>query len=91
MKHLTHTLIIASLCFISYAQGQTVYTTASGTKYHKKNCRFLKDSKKETQAKKAQNRGYKACKVCKPDLYDRSKTTRPLKQQTQDTICNKPL
>lgn len=45
---------------------QTVYTTKSGEKYHKENCRFLKYSKKAISLDRAKQLGYAACKVCKP-------------------------
>jgi len=45
---------------------QTVYTTKSGEKYHKENCRFLNYSKKAINIDKAKQLGYTACKVCKP-------------------------
>lgn len=71
---LTFTIIFAMLAPINVptvevqAKSTTVYTTCTGTKYHKKSCRTLKRSKvtyKTTKAKAKKN-GFGACKVCKP-------------------------
>ena len=43
-----------------------VYTTKTGTKYHADGCRSLKQSKIETTLQSAVDKGYEACKVCKP-------------------------
>ncbi|MFK7750884.1 MAG: hypothetical protein AB8B65_21015 [Kordia sp.] len=44
---------------------QTVYTTKSGSKYHKSSCKYLKDSRKEFTIKKAESLGFTACEICK--------------------------
>ena len=41
------------------------YVTASGTRYHKKGCRFLKSSSKSVDVAKAQA-NYSPCGVCRP-------------------------
>lgn len=57
---------------IEYVQAKTksttVYTTESGTKYHKSSCKTIKKSKSKTKTtvKEAKADGYSACKVCKP-------------------------
>lgn len=66
MKFVRLIFFIISVVFISNVSAQTVYTTKTGEKYHKSNCRYLKYSKKETTIKKAKTLGYEACKVCKP-------------------------
>jgi len=48
------------------AQGSIVYITKTGTKYHKSNCRYLKQSKIKISLKKASAAGLIACKICKP-------------------------
>lgn len=58
--------LFISIGFISQVSAQTVYTTKTGEKYHKDNCRFLKYSKTKTTIKKARSLGYLACKICKP-------------------------
>lgn len=45
---------------------QVVYTTNTGSKYHRDSCRYLSKSKIKTTKSKAQSSGYSACKVCKP-------------------------
>ncbi len=44
----------------------SVYTTRSGTKYHREGCRYLSKSKTATTVKDAKGRGLSPCKVCKP-------------------------
>ena len=45
---------------------ETVYVTASGERYHKKNCRHIKKSKTVTtvSVSEAKKDGYTACKTC---------------------------
>ncbi len=64
LKH--HILIIVITFFVVNIHAQKVYVTKTGEKYHKSNCRYLKQSKKEIKLKDAVNTGYEACKVCKP-------------------------
>lgn len=45
---------------------ETVYVTKTGTKYHKSTCRYVAKSKIAMPKTEAQNKGYKACSVCKP-------------------------
>ena len=46
-----------------------VYITESGTKYHKKSCRYAKNATK-VSLKKAVDLGYDPCKTCKPAILD---------------------
>lgn len=46
-----------------------VYVTESGTKYHKKSCRYAKHAYKIT-LEDAVDEGYKPCKKCKPPILD---------------------
>ncbi len=43
-----------------------VHITKTGTKYHKAGCRYLSKSDYTITLKEAKERGYDACKVCKP-------------------------
>ena len=43
-----------------------VYITATGTKYHKEDCQYLKYSKCKTFQEDAINSGYIPCSVCNP-------------------------
>lgn len=43
-----------------------VYITDTGEKYHRSNCYYLRDSKKEISLKWAEIKGYTPCKGCKP-------------------------
>jgi len=58
----THTVDVVAV----EAVQQVVYVTKTGKKYHKNNCRYLRQSKIKTTLSKAQESGYSACKVCKP-------------------------
>ena len=75
MRALRIFFIVFSIIFTNNLISQTVYTTKTGKKYHKENCRFLKYSKRETTIKKAKELGFKSCKVCKPAL-ENSKSTK---------------
>jgi hypothetical protein len=43
-----------------------VYVTKTGTKYHRKGCRYLTQSKTKVALAWAKSHGYKRCSVCKP-------------------------
>jgi len=45
---------------------QIVYVTRTGKKYHREGCRYLSASKIPMALKDAKERGYTACKVCRP-------------------------
>lgn len=44
----------------------TVYITATGSKYHTADCRYLSNSKIPISLKEAKARGYTPCSVCNP-------------------------
>ena len=44
----------------------TVYITETGEKYHRGDCRYLRQSKIAVSLKEAIQRGYGPCSVCKP-------------------------
>lgn len=49
------------------ARGTTyVYIANTGTKYHRKGCRYLAHSRKRVSLSWAKRHGYKPCKVCRP-------------------------
>ncbi|MFV9551431.1 hypothetical protein [Algibacter sp. PT7-4] len=66
MKSLKILLLFFSLAIANNAWAQKVYTTKTGEKYHKNNCRYLKYSKKAYTLQKAIQLGFAACSVCKP-------------------------
>lgn len=76
-------------CSVSNTEAQTVYTTKTGSKYHREDCRYLSHSKYPVALDKAQSRGYEACKVCKPPttvtdknpVIDKTKTVDPPKPE----------
>jgi hypothetical protein len=45
---------------------QTVFTTRTGKRYHRANCRYLARSKFPINLREAQRQGYTPCKVCRP-------------------------
>lgn len=47
-------------------ESTTVYITKSGKKYHRSSCSSLRNSKIPISLEDAQNKGYTACKNCKP-------------------------
>ena len=62
MKTIRLFLFTFAIVLTSNGIAQTVYTTKTGEKYHKSNCRYLKQSKKETTIKKAKAQGYQLVK-----------------------------
>jgi len=47
-------------------QENTVYITKTGHKYHRENCRYLRQSKIQTTKKQALAQGLTACSICRP-------------------------
>jgi hypothetical protein len=76
-------LSILVLCALSSAQGQTVYVTKTGKKYHLDGCQYLRLSKIETTLASAKQRGYEACLVCKPPTTDEN-TDKRTPPKTED-------
>ncbi|TVZ60044.1 hypothetical protein NA63_2592 [Flavobacteriaceae bacterium MAR_2010_105] len=66
MKAFKFAIIFILVTGFFKAYAQSVYTTKTGEKYHKENCRYLKNSKKEITLEKALALGYAACSLCKP-------------------------
>lgn len=66
MKALRTVLFMVVLAFSLNVSSQTVYTTKTGSKYHKTSCKYLKYPKKEITLEKAKRLGYTPCLVCKP-------------------------
>ncbi len=48
----------------SYPQGETVYVTDHGSKYHSAGCRYLHNSCNAISLEEAERQGYTACSVC---------------------------
>ncbi len=46
--------------------GSGCYVTSTGSKYHKGNCKYLKNSKIPIGCDVAPYEGYSPCSVCKP-------------------------
>ena len=72
-------LMVLTLCVMNaaYVWAENVYTTANGTKYHKADCRLLKNKEKAAQLdkKEAVGNGYVPCKRCyKEDITSVSAT-----------------
>jgi len=55
-----------SLYAAKATKSYTVYITNTGAKYHKKGCRYLKQSSIAIKKTSAVNQRYTACKVCRP-------------------------
>lgn len=47
-------------------QSDSVYITATGSKYHRSNCSYLANSRRETTLNSAKSAGYEPCSRCKP-------------------------
>lgn len=64
-KYAAVILLLLSLLGTAIASDMVVIT-AKGKKYHRSNCRTVKQYVKELTVEEAQKLGYKPCKVCKP-------------------------
>ncbi len=66
-KVLLFTVIFIAAAMLFAATG-TVFVTASGKKYHRRDCRTLSRSKQliELTIEQAKAKGYEPCKVCNP-------------------------
>lgn len=53
-------------------EGQVVFITRTGIRYHKGSCRYLRKSKIPVDMEQAEEDGYTPCKVCKPLSYNQS-------------------
>jgi hypothetical protein len=91
MKALRLLLVIIAFTFANTVVAQTVYTTKTGEKYHKSNCRYLKYSKKEYTLDKAKTLGFTACSVCKHNKGDSSTATQPntIVPKSENTTASK--
>jgi hypothetical protein len=62
----THLLLFVLVGAGFSASAQTVYITKSGEKYHSDGCQHLRKSAYAISLADAKEKGYTACKVCKP-------------------------
>ena len=69
------TFITGDIKVIAASGDTTVYVTKTGKKYHSDGCRSLSNSKIETTLQSAVDKGYEACKVCKPPKLDSASAT----------------
>ncbi len=88
-KYLKVVFFLLATLAITEVSSQTVYTTKTGEKYHTKTCRYLKYSRVEIDIKKAQEFGYDACSVCKPNILT-SKESLNLKPKNTKTTPARP-
>ncbi|MEI0492694.1 hypothetical protein R4J17_09655 [Brachyspira intermedia] len=65
MKKLITFIIILMISANLIAQN-VVYITKTGKKYHLQNCRTIKGEAYKISLSEAKQKGYTACKVCKP-------------------------
>lgn len=92
MKNLRILILFISFVYGGSILAQTVYTTKTGEKYHKSNCRYLKYSKKAIKLVKAKALGYQACKVCKPtpeNTKEASNSLTATEKQNKSTTTTK--
>lgn len=88
MKAFRLLLFILLITYGANLTAQSVYTTKTGEKYHKSDCHYLKNSKKEYSLKKVQSLGYSACSVCKPTANNTKVTKQTLYNSTTTTTTN---
>ena len=84
-------LFIAPVSAMAASGSTTVYITNTGECYHTSTCRYLKKSKISITLQEAVNRGYRACKVCKPPQLSKEASTRSAPNATpKPTSTPKP-
>lgn len=49
-------------------QGQTVYVTRTGSKYHRAGCQYLRSSSRSLDLNEALSAGYSGCSRCRPPI-----------------------
>lgn len=59
-------LILAGSVAVPSGDLDVVYLSATGTRYHRHNCRTLVYKPKQIKRKEAEQQGYTRCKICKP-------------------------
>lgn len=62
--HCLNVLIL--LLFALSANGQSIYKTPSGKKYHLASCRMVENVSEKITPEKAKELGLEPCKICKP-------------------------
>lgn len=58
--------ILILLLFALSANGQSIYKTPSGKKYHLGTCRMVENVSEKITPEKAKELGLEPCKICKP-------------------------
>jgi len=63
-------LLLAAIACAQNTAGPstTIYVTKSGHKYHRANCRYLRQSKIKIKLGEAVKEGYTPCSVCNPPV-----------------------
>lgn len=59
-------LALLVLAGVVWAEGSLVVITAKGKKYHRPDCRTVKQVMRTLTAEESQKLGYTPCKVCRP-------------------------
>jgi len=67
------------------SEGEIVYVTKTGSKYHRGNCRYLSKSKIPIQLNEAVL-NYTPCSVCNPPVLEEKKTVQPQPQKKEITV-----
>jgi hypothetical protein len=70
--------ILLALALSFTGNGQTVYKTPSGEKYHTANCHTVKNVSEQLSVEEAVKLGLEPCKICKPaGSYSTPQTKKP--------------
>ena len=91
MKKLFVSLLVSFLIFSAFtgtslaANGETVYITNTGKKYHSSGCSQLKNSKIAISIEDAMRRGYQPCKLCRSEG-----ATQTAKNTVQPPVASNP-
>jgi len=93
-KHILWIGFFLSL-LITHLNAQTVFITKTGEKYHTNDCRHLSNSRSSIELNEALNKGYEACKVCRPtqtpaNSKQKINKENALQQNTASHQCSAP-
>jgi hypothetical protein len=65
-KAISTLLTLLAFAAVSSLCADIVYLSATGKKYHRQACRTLMKKPTAIERKEAEERGYQACKLCRP-------------------------
>jgi hypothetical protein len=82
-------VLLVFLLLSIFVNGQDVYKTPSGAKYHLATCRSVKNVSEKVPVAKAKELGLEPCKICKPQVsYDTGQSSKKPQGQSSTVQCS---